>query len=175
MERRVSNKSPTTLSRFNSRRIDMALKMKSSDTSTTPSNSEMNFIAAGTYLEGKIETKGSLRIDGKVKGTVKVADRLTVGSSGEVMGEIHAKTAIIGGKVEGDVHIEQKITLESTSTLNGNLWTGKLIIDEGAFFNGKSDMGGAKDLANNGKKGLFDKSKASSEVVSDESQKNLGT
>ena len=148
----------------------MALKMKATDTST---NNEMNFIAAGTYLEGKIETKGSLRIDGKVKGIVNVGDRLTIGSTGEVVGEINAKTAIVGGKIEGDVRIEQKITLESTSSLNGNLSTGKLIIDEGAFFNGKSEMGTGTALGGNGKKGLFEKSKASHEVLSGESQKNI--
>ncbi len=150
----------------------MALKMKTTDTSV---NNEMNFIAAGTLIEGKIETKGSLRIDGSVKGIVKVGDRLTIGSTGDVNGEIYAKSAIVGGKIEGEVHIEQKITLESTSSLNGNLSTGKLIIDEGAFFNGKSEMGAGKALGHNGKKGLFEKSSASQEVISGDSQKKLET
>ncbi len=135
----------------------MALKKTSMD---TPSN-ELNFVGAGTYLEGVIETSGSLRIDGKVKGTVKSSDRVTIGASGEVIGEIHAKSAIIGGRIEGDVHVEQKLILEKTSSLNGNLSTGKLIIDDGAHFNGKSAMGAAAKNAasasNNGKKSIFEK------------------
>ena len=102
---------------------------------------ELNFIGAGTYVEGNIETKGSLRIDGRVKGIVKSGDTLTVGTSGEIVGEVHVKNAIVGGKIDGDVTIEQKLVLESTSSLNGNLRASKLIIDEGAYFSGKSHMG----------------------------------
>lgn len=114
----------------------MAFKMKDSD-----SGNELNFIGAGTYLEGNIETKGSLRIDGKVKGIVKSGDTLTVGSAGEIVGEVHVKNAIVGGKIEGNVYSEQKLVLESTSSLTGNLRASKLIIDEGAYFSGKSQMG----------------------------------
>ena len=128
------------------------------------SSDQINFVGAGTYLEGMIETRGSLRIDGKVKGTVKCSDRVTIGSTGEVNGEIHAKNAVIGGKVEGDVNVEQKLILEKSSSLNGNLSTGKLVIDDGAHFNGKSAMGGDRGKPvvnaasnNNGKKSIFDK------------------
>jgi cytoskeletal protein CcmA (bactofilin family) len=115
----------------------MAFKMKD----VQGGSNELNFIGAGTYVEGNIETKGSLRIDGKVKGIVKSGDTLTVGSGGEIIGEVHVKNAIIGGKIEGDVNIEQKLVLESTSSLSGNIRANKLIIDEGAFFTGKSQMG----------------------------------
>ena len=120
----------------------MALKIKDSYSDSN----ELNFIGAGTYLEGNIETKGSLRIDGKVKGTVKSGDTLTVGVSGEIIGEIYVKNAIVGGRIEGNVHIEQKLVLESTSSLTGNLRTSKLIIDEGAFFSGKSQMGAGQNV-----------------------------
>ncbi len=127
----------------------MALKMKTSE----GGSDQLNLIGSGTYLEGRIETKGSIRIDGKVKGTVKSCERVSIGSTGQV-----AKNAIVGGKIDGDVVVEQKLTLESTSSLNGNVTTGKLIIDEGAFFNGNSQMGGGSKLnLNNGKKSIFNK------------------
>ena len=78
-------------------------KMKGNE---TPQN-QLNFITAGTYLEGTIETKGSLRIDGKVKGIIRAADDVSVGRNGEIVGELYAKTAKIAGKVEGNVYIEQ--------------------------------------------------------------------
>ena len=115
----------------------MALKVK-------PANSvsnELNFIGTGTTLEGLIETNGSLRIDGKIKGTVKSNDSVTIGSGGEVLGDVFARNVILGGKVEGNVVVEEKLILESTSILIGNIRAAKLIIDEGALFNGKSEMG----------------------------------
>ena len=135
-------------------------KMKSNE---TPQN-QLNFITSGTFLEGTIETKGSLRIDGKVKGVIRAADDVSVGRNGEIIGELHAKTAKIAGKVEGNVFIDQKLTLQETSSLSGNLSAGKLVIDEGAFFNGNSDMGSSSNAAKNGKKGLFEKAGVTREI-----------
>ncbi len=117
----------------------MGLKSKSNATGSN----ELNFIGNGTSVEGTIETNGSLRIDGKVKGTVKSSDTITIGSGGEVNGDIFARNAIVGGKIEGNINVEEKLVLESTSVLTGNLRAGKLIIDEGAVFNGNSEMGGS--------------------------------
>lgn len=106
-----------------------------------PPTNELNFIGAGTYLEGNIETQGSLRVDGKIKGTVKSGDTITIGASGEIEGEVFARNAVVGGKIKGNITTEEKLILEATSALSGNLRASKLIIDEGAVFNGKSQMG----------------------------------
>ena len=118
----------------------MALKMKDS-TDGSKGSGELNFLGEGTYIEGKLEAKGSIRIDGRVKGAVKTADTLTVGNNGVVEGKIEARNAVVGGKIEGEIFISEKLILESKSTLIGNLRTKKLVIDEGAVFQGKSDMG----------------------------------
>ncbi len=118
----------------------MGLKMKDTN-SGSKGTGELNFLGEGTYIEGKLEAKGSIRIDGRVKGAVKTADTLTVGNNGVVEGKIEARNAVIGGKIEGEIFISEKLILESKSTLIGNLRTKKLVIDEGAVFQGKSDMG----------------------------------
>lgn len=137
------------------------------------SGNQLNYITAGTFFEGTIETKGSIRIDGKVKGLVRAADEVRVGRSGEIVGEVYAKNARVAGKIEGNVHIDQKLTLETDSSLSGNLSAAKLIIDEGAFFNGKSEMGNvaAGSHANNGKKGLFDKGNSATQSVAHDAAK----
>lgn len=142
-------------------------KMKTTNEST--GLNELNIINAGTYLEGSIDTKGSVQINGKLKGMIKAADEVRVGRSGEIVGEVYAKNARIAGKIEGNVYIEQKLTLEETSSLNGNLSAGKLIIDEGAVFNGHSDMSGKMKPGKreqNGK-GMFNKPDTSRDVVSE--------
>jgi cytoskeletal protein CcmA (bactofilin family) len=121
----------------------MALKSKDVDDEVKVSN-ELNFLGTGTFVEGTVETKGSLRIDGRVKGAVKTADTLTIGAKGEVYGEVQARMAIVGGKIDGNVNAEEKLVLEANSILIGNLKTKKLVIDDGAIFQGKSDMGAPK-------------------------------
>ncbi|GAB4329753.1 MAG: polymer-forming cytoskeletal protein [Calditrichia bacterium] len=102
---------------------------------------ELNFLGVGTYVEGIIDTKGSLRVDGKVKGSIKTVDTLTIGTTGEVSGEVSAKNLVLGGKIDGNVIVEEKLVMESKSVLIGNVKTKNLVIDEGAVFQGKSDMG----------------------------------
>jgi cytoskeletal protein CcmA (bactofilin family) len=121
----------------------MLLKSKSEENGFKITN-ELNLIGLGTFVDGTIETKGSLRIDGRVKGAVKTGETLTIGGKGEVSGEIQARMAVVGGKIEGDIRVEEKLVLEANSVLIGNLKAKKLVIDEGALFQGKSEMGAPK-------------------------------
>ena len=109
--------------------------------SDSAASTELNFIGKGTVVEGGIRTESSLRIDGKIKGSLFCKNTLTIGESGEVEGDVEATNAIIGGKIQGKVIIKEKLVLESKSSLVGELKAKKLIIDEGAIFDGTSNMG----------------------------------
>lgn len=115
----------------------MALKSGSSEGKST----ELNFIGNGTSVVGDLLTNSSIRVDGKIKGTLKCEHTLTIGESGEVNGTVEAKNAVIGGKIQGKVVVREKLVLEAKSRLVGELKAKKLIIDEGAVFDGASDMG----------------------------------
>ncbi len=119
----------------------MALKNNSSNQST-----ELNFIGKGTHIEGNVTTSSSIRIDGSIKGTLHSKNTVTIGESGKVEGDIQAQNAIIGGQVQGSVLVMEKLVLENKSSLIGELQAKKLIIDEGAVFDGTSAMGAKKPL-----------------------------
>ena len=110
------------------------------------SSTELNFLGGGTVVEGTIKTDHSVRVDGILKGKLICKKTLTVGVNGEIEGEIEAKNAIIGGKIHGKIKVAEKLVLESKSTLIGELKASKLLIDEGAVFEGTSKMG-IKDQA----------------------------
>ena len=114
--------------------------MGSKDNSSS-SSTELNFLGGGTVVDGTIKTNNSVRVDGKLKGKLICKNTLTVGLNGEIDGEVQAKNAIVGGKIKGKVSITEKLVLESKSVLIGELKASKLIIDEGAVFDGTSDMG----------------------------------
>ena len=115
----------------------MALKDNAPETSST----ELNFLGNGTSIEGTIHTTNSVRIDGKLKGKLVCKNTLTVGINGVIEGEVEAKNAIVGGKIQGKIKVTEKLVLESKSVLVGDLKANKLLIDEGAVFEGTSDMG----------------------------------
>ena len=118
----------------------MALKTGSSEQKST----ELNIIGNGTSIQGDIITNSSIVVYGKVKGTLKCDHTLTVGESGEIDGDVQAKNAVIGGRIKGKVIVQEKLVLEAKSKLVGELKAKKLIIDEGAIFDGASDMGAGK-------------------------------
>ncbi|HPG39251.1 MAG TPA: polymer-forming cytoskeletal protein [bacterium] len=102
---------------------------------------ELNTILGkGAYFEGVITVEHSLRVDGKVKGDVKTSDTLVVGKDGEIEGNVKAKNLVVGGKLNGIVDADGKTVLESRSEFHGEMKTRKLVIDEGAIFDGKCSM-----------------------------------
>jgi len=102
---------------------------------------ELNsIIGRGAVLEGKLEVQSSIRVDGRVKGSVKSSDTIVVGKDGVVEGDLTAKNVVVGGEVNGKIDATGRVVLESTSTFTGDLKTGKLVIDEGAVFDGQCSM-----------------------------------
>lgn len=106
----------------------------------TESSSEINLIASGTVFEGKLKTPGSIRVDGKIVGDVSAVQNISIGGSGEIDGNITAKNVTIGGKIKGLVIAQEKLLLESKAVVHGDIRTAKLVIDEGAMFDGKCSM-----------------------------------
>ena len=104
-------------------------------------STELNFLGSGTKVEGTVRTDNSVRVDGTLKGKLICKNTLTVGINGSIQGEIEAKNAIIGGQINGKIKVAEKLVLEAKSKLIGELKASKLIIDEGAVFDGTSNMG----------------------------------
>jgi cytoskeletal protein CcmA (bactofilin family) len=105
------------------------------------SSTDLNLFGRGTVLEGTIRADNSVRVDGVLKGKLICKNTLTIGMNGEIEGEIEAKNAIIGGKIKGKINVAEKLVLEAKSNLVGELRASKLIIEEGAVFEGTSSMG----------------------------------
>jgi cytoskeletal protein CcmA (bactofilin family) len=101
---------------------------------------ELNMVGAGTVVEGKIRSQGSVRIDGKVIGEVIASESLAIGVMGEIEGNITAKNITIGGKIRGAVSAAEKVVFESKSVIRGDVRATKLVIDEGSIFDGKVSM-----------------------------------
>lgn len=101
---------------------------------------EINVITEGTQLEGKLITDAPIRIDGIFKGDVNVKNRMVTGETSYIEGIIEADEIIIAGKVKGVVKANIILRLTTTAKVEGKLITPKLIIEEGAIFDGECRM-----------------------------------
>ncbi len=101
---------------------------------------EFNRIVAGTKIHGEIETKGDIRIDGAVVGTLNVFGKLVLGTSGKVEGEIKCKNAEIMGHIDGEIKVDELLSLKASSSMKGDIITNKISIEPGATISGTINM-----------------------------------
>lgn len=105
---------------------------------------QTSIIAQGCKFDGKVEVRGTLRIEGEFKGDIGTPESLVIGKTGVVHGTVSVKNAIIGGQLFGNITAENKIELQSGSHVEGDIKTKRLVIDEGVFFEGNCSMGSDK-------------------------------
>lgn len=114
--------------------------------STTQKNTAgiSNRINNGTVVEGKVDSDSDIRIEGLVRGTLHTKAKLALGQTGIIEGDVVSRNADIEGKIIGDIEVSELLTLKSTSFVEGNIYTNKIVVENGARFNGICHMG-AKD------------------------------
>ncbi|MDD4954493.1 MAG: polymer-forming cytoskeletal protein [Candidatus Omnitrophica bacterium] len=82
----------------------------------------------------------NLRINGKFEGTLTTKGNLMVGENAIVNADIIGEDMILGGRIAGKITATHMVTLTSTAQVNGDIEVPKLVMEEGAIFNGKCKM-----------------------------------
>lgn len=100
----------------------------------------ISLIAPGMNIVGDCETDGTVRVEGKIEGTIRAGKSVVVGRSGEVVGDIFTQDAVISGRVNGNIAAESRLELQSTCDIQGELRSRRVQLDEGARFNGQVHM-----------------------------------
>jgi cytoskeletal protein CcmA (bactofilin family) len=98
------------------------------------------FMDAGTEFHGELRFRNTFRIDGKLKGRIVSENTLIVGESGEVDAEIECGVVSIRGTASGRIEGRERIELLSGSRVRATLVSPRLVIEEGAFFQGDCEM-----------------------------------
>lgn len=110
---------------------------------TAPENKGFNVLNEGTTVKGDMESKGDIRIDGTLIGTVTTSSKLVLGKSGKIEGDVQADCCDVNGRVNGNIKVKDVLFIKSTGFVDGDIHTGKLIVESGGKFNGRCAMGGA--------------------------------
>ena len=100
-----------------------------------------NIIGAGSTVEGTLRAGGNVHVAGTVNGNVEVKGRTVVMPGGVVDGELTSTSAEIGGHIKGQVTCSERLVLKPTAVVDGDIRTAKLVIEDGAAFNGRCQMG----------------------------------
>lgn len=118
----------------------------------TETTAAINMIGAGTTINGDVVSKGDIRVDGTLKGSVNTQGKLVLGREGMIEGDVICKDADISGLIKAKITVSQLLSLKTTAKLSGDIITNKLSIEPGATFSGSCSMGAViKDLKDAGK------------------------
>ena len=98
------------------------------------------FLGQGAEFIGKLIFNGSVRIDGNFQGEIFGQGSLVVGQGALVKADIAVKSVYISGDVQGNIEVKEKFNIHSTGKFLGDVHTPVFIMEEGAFFDGRSHM-----------------------------------
>jgi cytoskeletal protein CcmA (bactofilin family) len=105
-----------------------------------PSSSQAQ-VGKSLQLKGEITGSEDLFIDGEVEGTVELKDNsLTIGPNGNVHADVQARSITVLGRLRGNVRAGDKVEIRKTGSLEGDLATARIIIEDGAVFRGSIDI-----------------------------------
>ena len=100
-----------------------------------------DFIGKSIAIKGGVSGDQDLVVHGRIEGTVSLPGyRLTVGSDGQVKGEVLAKVIRIAGFVEGELQGEEKILLDRSAKVRGKITSPRVALEDGCRISGSIHM-----------------------------------
>jgi cytoskeletal protein CcmA (bactofilin family) len=115
------------------------------------------FVDSGCSLKGELEFSNSFRVDGRVEGIIRSRAELVIGEDGLVEGEIDVARCLIGGQVRGTIKASEKVVLHASAKVFGEIHAPAVIMEDGAFLEGKVDMAAGGKTPGGDKKSATDK------------------
>jgi cytoskeletal protein CcmA (bactofilin family) len=103
-----------------------------------------SIIASDMTVVGDLETEGVVRIEGRVRGTVRVGAQILVAQGAVIEGDLHTQEAVVAGQVNGAIHATDRIELQASAVVNGDINTARIAIVEGAKVTGEVKMDPSK-------------------------------
>ncbi len=98
-------------------------------------------LGASLHVKGEISGNEDLLIDGSVEGLVQLDERkLTVGATAKVTADIIAREVVVYGNVKGNLRAKDRIEIKKDGSVNGDLTTARIMIEDGAYFKGSIEI-----------------------------------
>lgn len=128
--------------------------------STAELANKKNQIEQGTKIKGDIVTHGNIRLDGEIEGNIFSESKVVLGAACKMSGNMKAQNAEISGAVNGEIEVSELLILKPTAVITGEIKAAKMVVEEGAVFNGTCNMGAVvKNIkSENDKQGRSEKS-----------------
>jgi cytoskeletal protein CcmA (bactofilin family) len=104
------------------------------------------FIGADASIDGCIEFKGTIRVDGTVKGKISSnGGTVVVGEKAVVDAEVFVNVAVVMGQFNGTINATERIEVYPPGKVGGDMHAPVISIEPGGIFNGNCVMKAQSD------------------------------
>jgi cytoskeletal protein CcmA (bactofilin family) len=108
---------------------------------STLGSGDFAHIGKSVHIKGELSGSEDIFIDGRVEGSIQLnGNSLTIGPNGQVRANVAAKNVIIGGTLDGNIQAGERTELRKTASVNGDVQTQRIAIEEGAYFKGRLEI-----------------------------------
>jgi cytoskeletal protein CcmA (bactofilin family) len=109
--------------------------------SSAQTSRPLAWLSSGLTLKGELSGAEDVHIDCKLDGPVSLGgNRLTIGASGKIQGEVVAREVVIEGKVSGEIRAHDRVEIHKEGSFIGDLVTSRISIEEGAYLKGAIEI-----------------------------------
>ena len=84
-----------------------------------------------------IIAQGVVQVEGVVEGEFDMVGAVIVAESGLIRGPVAADVVRVAGRIEGNVQAREHMRLESSGSLDGDVKTASLVVEDGGVLNGR--------------------------------------
>ncbi|NIZ18899.1 bactofilin family protein [Entomospira culicis] len=93
-------------------------------------------------LEGNVSSSRGIAIKGKVTGNLNAKENILIDKHAQVIGRVDSETSLyLLGSLKGDVKTTARVEIIGKGVLDGDVITGRMVIENGTTFNGICKMG----------------------------------
>ena len=104
----------------------------------------INSLGNGTKVVGDLTAQNDIRIDGELEGNLNCNGKVILGPKGIIKGNVICQSAVVEGSINGTVKVKDILQVKESAKIVGEITTEKLMVQPGAIFNVKCEMGGQK-------------------------------
>ena len=110
-------------------------------TSKSPYNEPSTYIGKALLINGEVSGSEPIHIEGRIESAISMpGGHVGIGRNGMVVSTVHAGEVIVRGTLHGKLTASDRVEIHSSGSLIGDVSTGRISIEDGAYFQGKIDM-----------------------------------
>jgi cytoskeletal protein CcmA (bactofilin family) len=110
-------------------------------------NEIVSHIGKGAEVTGEVSFANEMRVDGVIKGKVNSEAVLEIGPGGKIEAEVNIRKISINGEFHGIIRASDRVEIHKDGKVFGEIFTPCLIIEAGAIFEGRCNMGNSQNSA----------------------------